>query len=202
MNKWLTRTVDAYIEKYGKVPHPIIYEIGSRDGDDAVELGQLIGTSTPELVAVEANPECAKRIANKYPEIRLHSVAVSDFIGEANFIVFKGSKGDVGSSSLRLDWKKGELRGEIIRVPVERLENLLEHQEIDIMKIDVEGKSLEVLRGMGGTIRRVKVYHIETENKEIGRQIQLGKLLERNGYELIAVENEYKHLDDQIWRQK
>jgi FkbM family methyltransferase len=202
MNQWLSTTVEAYISKYGRTENPVVYEVGSRDAKDAAELASRIGTEKPRLVVFEPNPASAQAIRETHPEAELHEVAISDFTGTAPFITFIGNAGNIGSSSLRLDWKKGELKGTVIEVPVERLDNIIGKEIIDIMKIDCEGKSLEVLRGMGDKIRLVRVYHVETEQREPERQAEIGRLLTEAGYELIAVENEYLLLDDQIWRKK
>lgn len=34
MNKWLTSAIKAYTDIYGLTNKPVIYEVGSRDGND------------------------------------------------------------------------------------------------------------------------------------------------------------------------
>ena len=204
MSEHLETLVKTYTDNFGFTDHPIIWDVGSRDGDDGVELAHKIIDGgdvwrRSEINLVEANPVMQDHIAQWWPRAILHRTAVSDEVGTAPFIVFKGGRGDVGSSSLRLNWKDGELTGTVIEVPVNRLENLIHTSLIDIMKIDCEGKSLEVLRGMGDKLNRVKVYHIETENHEPERQTKLKLFMQANGYTLTAVDHEYSHLDDYIY---
>src|SRR5690606_6974791 len=114
-------------------------------------------------VLVEANPAQARIIRETYPRATLHEFAACEVDGEAEFEVYKGNEGDVGSSSLNVGWKAGDgLESDIITVPTKRLEPFITGA-VDIMKIDVEGKSLEVLEGLGEALRQIKVLHIETE---------------------------------------
>ena len=40
MNEWLTPIVDAYVQKYGTVDIPNVWEVGSRDGIIKIDLLQ------------------------------------------------------------------------------------------------------------------------------------------------------------------
>lgn len=170
MNSWLDPTVQNYEHYFGKTEKPVVWEVGSRDGRDGVELARRIYSGRPEwfwsnatVVLIEPNPVQADIIRSEYPEATVHQLAASDKTGEAPFIVYEGDEGAVGSSSLNLRWKEDDLPGHQITVKTERLDKLIKDEEVDIMAIDVEGHSLEVLEGLGDKLNQVKVYYIETE---------------------------------------
>jgi FkbM family methyltransferase len=62
---------------------------------------------------------------------------------------------------------------------------------IDFIKIDVEGASYEVIKGMGDRIKGIKMMHIETESYPFFKNQKLHddvcKLLEENNYQMIDI---------------
>jgi FkbM family methyltransferase len=205
MNEWLDSTVAAYISHFGFTKNPVIWEVGSRDGVDAEELGNRIldGAAlyfwdNATVVAIEANPDQATIIRKTYPRIKIIEVAASNVTGTADFIVYHGDEGAVGSSSLNLRWKGDDLEGHIIKVKTERLDNLIGDEQIDIMKIDVEGHSVEVLEGLGDKLKQVKVFHIETE-KWTDSNIKVKAFMSVRGFRLVDEQEQYGGMPDQVW---
>lgn len=219
LNKWLSSAVSTYEKAYGKTPCPVIYEVGSRDGDDGVELATRILDESvlPEdmwgmarVVLFDCNPPQIAAIREKYPDAILITDAISDKKGTAEFVQLHGDKNVVGSSSMdkgrvNLPWGKDN---SIITVQTRRLDDIIEelgHQntEIDIMKIDIEGYTFEALEGLGKYLRNVKVFHLETEIAEIARNktnLEIFEFMERNGYRCTALENEWGYtIQDQVW---
>lgn len=191
MNRWLTPTVDAYLENFGRSSDPVVWEVGSRDGHDAYELMRRIadGWRSEErarVVCLEPNPDQAKIIRKNYPQAIVYELAASDKACEAKFKVYHGNEGDVGSSSLNMDWKKGSgLRSHIIDVQVVRLEDIVPDGMIDIMAIDTEGYSLQALKGLGDKIKNVRVFYIETENDN-GSNAKIKHLMKSHGFEFVS----------------
>lgn len=206
MNKWLTSTVRAHNRYFGLTAKPTVWDVGSRDGDDCVELAKRIYSGSEEwfwanaaLVAFEPNPEQASIIRRVYPEIELYEVAASDKNGTAKFKVYHGDEGAVGSSSLNLDWKEGDLDGHVIEVETRRLEDMIPSSEIiDIMKIDVEGHSYEVLEGLGDRLDRVRVIHVETETWT-GSDKKVEEFMKKRNWILTDVDEQYGGMPDQVW---
>lgn len=204
LNTWLNPVVQAYQRFFDKTDRPVIWEVGSRDGNDAVELARRIYSggekwfwNYSEIVAIEANPEQVKIIKKNWPEIEVIEVAASDQKGSAPFMVYHGDEGAVGSSSLDLHWKE-DLEGHEIIVNTDRLSNLVGSQQIDIMKIDVEGFSLQVLEGLGDKLKQVKVFHIETE-KWTDSNIKMKTFMTGKGYLLVDETEQYGGMPDQVW---
>lgn len=206
INTWLNPLIQNYIHYFGKTDYPIVWEVGSRDGRDGVELAERIYSGQPDwfwtnakIVCLEPNPVQADIIRAEYPEIEVIEKAASNAVGSAPFVVYEGDEGAVGSSSLRLDWKEGDHPQHRIIVKTELLENLIpEDQEIDIMKIDCEGHSVEVLNGLGERIRNVKAYHIETE-KWTDSNIKVKPIMQNAGYILVDETEQYGGMPDQVW---
>lgn len=205
LNTWLDPLIQNYINYFGHSEKPVVWEVGSRDGKDGAEIATRIYAGSPDwfwsrahVVAVEANPAQAKIIEENYSEIDVHKVAASNQNGEAPFMVYAGDEGAVGSSSLNLRWKEDDLPGHIITVPIKRLDGLVGDEQIDIMKIDCEGHSPEVIEGLGDKVRQVKVFHIETE-KWTDSNIKLKPIMQNHGYILVDETEQYGGMPDQVW---
>jgi FkbM family methyltransferase len=205
INTWLDPLIQNYLAYFGAKEKPVVWEVGSRDGKDAEEIARRIYTGDPNwfwtnarIVALEANPEQAKIIEKNYPEIEVMAIAASNQKGEAPFMVYAGDEGAVGSSSLNLRWKEDDLQGHVIRVPIDRLDNLIGDEKIDIMKIDTEGHSLEVIEGLGEKLKQVKVFHIETENWT-DSAIKMRAFMSSHGYILVDDTAQYGGMPDQVW---
>jgi FkbM family methyltransferase len=204
LNTWLNPVVQNYIEYFGMADRPVVWEVGSRDGEDGVELATRIYIGNEQwfwsramVVLVEPNPAQADIIAKSYPEAELHRVAVSDEKGTAPFKVYAGDAGMVGSSSLNLEWKE-DAPGHVITVDIDRLDNLVGDDQIDIMKIDVEGRSFEALKGLGDKLKQVKVFHIETE-KWTDSDVKVKAHMLSAGYRLVDESEQYGGMSDQVW---
>lgn len=215
-NKWLTSTVDTYIKYFGVTKNPVIYEVGSRDGNDGVELAERISDGAIDyknIVLFECNPPQQLVIKQNYPKATLVTEAISNKKGVVEFLQIHGDKNHVGSSSMDLSRVKEPWVQDtsIIEVPTRRLDNVfkeLGHQdtEIDIMKIDIEHFTWEALESLGKYLRNVKVFHLETEpegealNKS---NLDIALLMQDNGYICTALENEWgNNIQDQVWVRK
>ena len=203
MNEWLTPIVDAYVQKYGTVDIPNVWEVGSRDGIDGYEIAERIAQNPNkvQVTCIEPNPEQMAILKESYPQATTYQLAVSDKPAKkVPFTVYEGEIGMVGSSSLQHDWKDiNTTPFHMIDVRVVRLDSLIKDEEIDVMKIDVEGYSPQALRGMGKKLRQVKVYHIESET-ESGTTAWIKEYMAENGYELFDEREQYDGMPDLVFR--
>ena len=101
----------------------------------------------------------------------MHHVAVSDYEGETKFQqVISDDISEVGCSSIYADKvdNNERFKGKVneITVPVTRMDSLLRENTtglLDLVKVDVEGFTWEVLKGFGLRLRDVKMFHLETD---------------------------------------
>lgn len=215
MNIWLNSTVKAYTDAFGFTQNPVIYETGSRDGNDGVELyNRIRGTEktcivNKNIVLFECNPPQIEVIKKTYPEATLITDAISDKKGTVDFLQIHGDKNMIGSSTMNTgrndNWIK---ETSTIKVKTRRLDDIIEqlgHQdtEIDIMKIDIEGFTAEALRSLGKYLRNVKVFHLETEIEGSARaetNLDIALFMRENGYLCKALDAEWGPLiQDQVW---
>lgn len=204
-NTFLDPLIQNYEAYFGKTKNPVIWEVGSRDGKDAIEIAKRIYDGDlatfwahARLTCLEPNPDQAKLIRREYPEIEVIQVAASDAKGSAPFIIYEGNADAVGCSSLNLRWKEDDLPGHEIAVDTDRLENLIGDQQIDIMKIDVEGHSVAAVEGLGNKVRQIKILHIETE-KWTDSNIKMKPIMSNHGFILVDESEQYGGMPDQVW---
>jgi FkbM family methyltransferase len=205
MNPWLTSTVKNYKHYFGEPSKPVVWEVGSRDGDDGEELARRIYDGRKEwfwdnakIVVFEPNPDQAKIIRERYPEMTVIEMAASNHKGKADFKVYHGDQGAVGSSSLHMDWKGDDLEGHVIEVDTKRLDELIGDETIDIMKIDVEGHSLPVLEGLGAKLKQIRVMHVETETWT-GSDQAVKTFMKERGWTLVDEMEQYGGMPDLVF---
>lgn len=132
-------------------PDRVFMDIGSHIGSiiSAVQ-HRIPGVA---IVAVEADPEKAGWLKKKYPDVQVHNCAVGSAPGE---VAFEVDLDRPGFSSLASNLKsRGRVR--TIRVPMQRLDDLYTGSKaVDLIKIDVEGMELAVLRGATAILARFR----------------------------------------------
>jgi FkbM family methyltransferase len=130
---------------------------------NCVDVGANIGGVTERIVELapdgqhysfEPLPQLAAELRARYPQIHVVECALSDRSGTRDFTFVKSRPGYSGFRERSYPARE-EL--EILQVKVERLDDVLPADYAPaLIKIDVEGAELEVLRGGLETIRRFK----------------------------------------------
>lgn len=213
VNKWLTSSVDTYIKYFGYNSVPIVYDVGSRDGHDGVELANRIRKGDmlvdSKIVLFECNPPQIEVVKRNYPEATLITEAITDKKGTVEFLQIHGDNNMVGSSTLNTkrndNWIK---QTTTLKVPTRRLDSVIEelsheNKEIDIMKIDIEGFTYEALQSLGKYLRNVRVFHLETEIAGYARNktnLDIALYMHEKGYLCTSLEGEWlPNIQDQIY---
>lgn len=154
-------------------PEPrVIVDCGAGDGYDAAQL--KLAFPSARVIAVE--PVNADEIEG----VEVIKAAAWDAPGEREFFI----SSQPGLCSLR----NRDVDGIGSRmVPTFRLDSLV--TPIDVLKLDCEGTSYEVLLGLGAYIRELKVIHVETETMKYfdGQHLEEGVffLLKRSGMKMV-----------------
>ncbi len=171
------RAIKAHLE-----PEMIAYDIGANAGFYTLLMARSVG-SDGTVYSFEPQPEnlsyLRRHLAlNGVRNVVASPQAVADFVGEASFAT------DVDRYQGRLA-ASGQLR-----VPVVTLDHLVTTQGLppgDLIKIDVEGAELAVLKGAENLLRRFRpVVFLATHGGEIHRECC--RFLRQCGYRLRTLD--------------
>lgn len=135
--------------------HSNCVDVGAHKGSVLEQI--LLAAPQGRHFAFEPLPDYAERLKSNFPQIEVHNVALSDEVGESLFYHRVKSP---GTSSLHSDNDYFDKSPpEVIRVRTAPLDSIIpEERRIDLIKIDVEGAQLQVLRGAAHTIKRCRPY--------------------------------------------
>jgi FkbM family methyltransferase len=132
-----------------------------REGSNCIDVGANEGRFLHHMLARapqgrhyawEPIPALAERLREAFPTVEVRQAALYDEAGESEFTFVPD---DTGYSGLRERAYPSQYRTEKIRVPLERLDDVLPRDYVpDLIKIDVEGAELQVFRGGMETITR------------------------------------------------
>jgi FkbM family methyltransferase len=117
-------------------------DIGAHIG--SVIAGVMDNDPSIKIIAVEAMPDKIINLRRKFPSVEFHDCAVGEATGEVSFFVNKRLTGY--SSLIKPANTSSDMVSEI-KVPIKKLDDLVSSKAVDVIKIDVEGAELGVLRG-------------------------------------------------------
>lgn len=179
-----------------KIKPKIIFDIGSYNAAHLKELGDTFDVPMSACYAFEAHPGMIKHCQNR--SVNVIKSAVSNYDGRASFhAIDLSQKCHHACSSLFDLGVKNKYRPDrpfhSIMVNVNRIDSLMMAGKLpinpDMVKIDVEGKSYEVLEGFGKFLKNVKIFHIETEIRVLYKDQKLENdiiaLMMKNGFKII-----------------
>ncbi len=119
----------------------IFVDVGCHIG--SVINGVRLNSKPSRIIAVEAIPEKARALEHRFPDAEIHCCAVGPEEGEVEFSIPDAESGYASlDPALR---SRKDVR--LIKVPMRRLDDILPHHNIDVMKIDIEGAELGALLG-------------------------------------------------------
>ena len=118
--------------------------------DVGAHIGSIISSiihhdNTVKIIAIEAIPEKVSKLQRKFSNVKFHGCAVGDCVGDISFFINTRQSGYSSLGRPKADGN-GNFIVEI-RVPINKMDNLITSKEVDVIKIDVEGAELGVLRG-------------------------------------------------------
>ena len=197
----LSKMVEICIEN--DIDISTFLEIGSKDGEDSEYIRQKLNLSEENIFILEAHPLFYKKIKKKYPNFNLYNIAAWNKNGKVPFNCTKGMS-DGRSSILNRDiYIENYLS---IAVDSRRVDHMINNEfmkQIDLVKLDVEGASFEVLEGFGESLRSIKIIQVETEQYQIWEgqktSVEVYRLLEDNDFKKIWELKLGKTQIDSIW---
>lgn len=196
----------SIIKKYN-IKVQTIFDIGCSDGNDGKTIQYNFANS--KLYLFEANIDTFSKNQENYngENIYPYNIVISNICGVVDF--HKKENYEISSifdRGIKYPGKICQLQSTTIDEFC-RINNI---SNIDVLKIDVEGASFEVLSGATEMLKNTKIIHIETENKEmfIGQKTDNHVsnilyqneflMIERNGFFIEANGIQY----DSIWIKK
>ena len=161
-----------------------VVDIGASWGLFSYHLAGLVGR-TGAVFSYEPHPmnkPVLEKLVRARPNVRFRPVAVSDLIGRADLQVpVFGSRHVTAQSSLAhgFDGQRG-VRVDKVTVPTVRLDDEVGSRRVDLVKIDVEGHEMSVLRGASLTLRRylppmlieIEQRHLDYPIKDVFAEIE------------------------------
>lgn len=163
-----------------------------------LDLGAHIGFHTlmasrrcKAVIAVEAQPRIATILrdnmnTNHIDNIELHTVAVTDYIGQGSMVLdprFKNDNGVMNSGAFYFDPEdKGSYP-----VQCTRLANILQGRYPDVIKADIEGWEYRVLKDNPDVLKNARVIIFEyspAQNERFSEGGDIFKLLRDAGFEV------------------
>ena len=182
----------AVSEVLARLIHPgdFVLDVGANIG----YMSRLMGACTGEtgaLVAVEPHPRLFDALTENLREVRrqglfpstqLERVALSDVRGQARLVMPAGFAQNDGTASL------GEPGDDSTGIPVatDTLDHLVGGRTVAVMKLDVEGHELAVLRGAAEALGHSRIRHIVYED-HVGPSSDVGAHLRARGYTILQI---------------
>lgn len=179
-----------------------IFDVGAYDGRSIESYKKVFSKSI--IFSFEPTPNVFKYLVRKYShrnDVKLFNTALSSEIGEAEFHInnslltnslIESSKDEYTSSQISYSTK------EKITVKTNTIDNFCKTENIDkinILKIDVQGADIMVLKGAEKTLREKKIdlIFVEVEFLQIYKNQplfhELSSFLHLNGYYLYSLYN-------------
>jgi FkbM family methyltransferase len=155
------------IKEYCEKDINSIIEIGSAHGHDADYLAKEFKVNPKNVHIFEPRKNAYNNIKKQYPQYNTYNIAVSNFSGSDVEFFVDSINGEISSLLYREINKEIYEGGETIFVEVETFKNFCKKnniEEMDLVKIDTEGCTFEVLSGFEDLVDKVKVFHLESEN--------------------------------------
>lgn len=162
-------------------------DVGCNTGDFLLTI-QRIATSGYHY-AFEPIPRLASRLKKRFPNVDVREVALSDSEGEATFWYAVNSPATSSLDKQVCEARTTNAIVEPITVKTQRLDNVLPPDfKVDLIKVDVEGAELQVLKGATRTIKTHKPYVIFEHGKSNFDEHSEGWSHDRRIYHLLVNE--------------
>jgi len=160
--------INTFLHTLIKTKNPVFYDIGGNKGDYTLMLRKSFPTSN--ITTFEPNPNTFKVLKNNTEgKCNLINKGVGENSGELNLYFDVNNPTSVQASSnpeiLKQIAHSTDLSS--VKIDVVTLDDSVKENQIDLLKIDVEGFELEVLRGAKNLLIENKIKIIQFEFNEV-----------------------------------
>jgi FkbM family methyltransferase len=175
-------------------------DVGANVGSYSLTIANEYKDKGIKVIAIEAHPENFKALrrnieCNKFENIIIAiNKAISDYKGSINLYErsHDGTRVDSEMYSICSDQRIGAYNilhpdGRSLQVECDTLDNVLDTEEVDVIKMDVEGAEVLALKAAPKTLGRIRkiVVEIHGDNSE-----EVGRLLRTHGFSLETINEE------------
>lgn len=166
------------------VPEPgwVVFDVGANVG--VVSMCQA--ERGARVYAFEPNPDCFGRLLRNIVDnglsglVQAFNVALGDHVAEGEMCVQKG--GTTGGTVIEATSSETACCAPIKITTLDHMASALGVPHVDLLKVDVEGAEVDVLRGAARALRRTRRMIVEYHCLELLEQVCT--LAEQNGFEL------------------
>lgn len=178
-----------------------VFDVGANIGFYSQKFANLVG-SKGHVYAFEPITASANKITtlkNHYPWITVNETAVGDYSGK---VFFEVDQQDLTSPTNKVLINKTENDQNIIEKSIDTIDSLVKKHEVpNVIKIDVEGLELNVIRGAEKTLLNKNLKHIFIEIhfsilEQRGQHFapkEIKMLLERCGFKVTYIDLSHIH---------
>jgi FkbM family methyltransferase len=153
-----------------------VVEVGANMGIHTIPLAQALHTQGRRLVAFEPQPVvfqqlCANLTLNGLMNVTAWPYACGEKTGVVSFAqpdyLKVGNFGGVSMSS------SAPVAGAVsVQVPCVKLDDMLRHERVGLLKVDVEGFELKVLKGGSATLQQSRpLLYVENDRPDNSREL-------------------------------
>lgn len=175
------------------LPEKVFIDIGSHIGSIISEVQNY--NKSISIVGVEAIPEKVSNLRKNFPKVNFFECALGDKTGTVTFYINVKESGY--SSLLEPKGDSADYMKEIT-VPIKKLDDLAKFQNVDAIKIDVEGAELGVIKGgMDTIINNKPIIMFESAPGEIKTKEELWDVFYSLNYG-IHLPNRLAHNDNPL----
>lgn len=197
-------SVDIYTEIFKENDHFLISEFSGKDANLVIDLGANEGYYTLKLkqnnpkckvIAVEPNPLASEILkknvkSNKLSDVILVNKAVCSKNGKITFDIVENVSA-IGGKELGIisrHWLKKEMvkKIKVDCTTLDKLFRMYKIDRLDVLKLDVEGMELEILKSSKNLLGKIHKIVVEWHSKKI--RDELKRFLKRNGFKLVFEE--------------
>jgi FkbM family methyltransferase len=167
---------------------PVIIDVGAHIGMAILYFKKMY----PEAVVIAVEPNernvefLQKNIEENYLEkVFVYPVALDEVKGESDFYIDKSEERWWSTGSFYEGAWNGEQESRLIRVKTLTLADLIQ-APVDLVKIDVEGAEMRVLKGADYKIRLIDRLMVEYHSRPDNRLSAILEWLEERGFETMV----------------
>ena len=174
----------------------IILDIGGADGMTAIKFNnEFKNSSVFVFEPLKDNIEVLKKNIASFSRIKLFPVALGSEKKQGQINITKritsSSLLNINTDEFKDDYMSSQLvPGNIENINIDTIDNLVGNNEhVTIMKLDVQGYELEVLKGAVNTLKNTDLIMVELQNHKMYKNApmyyDLDAFLRENGFELL-----------------